>query len=64
MYINKCADECISEQHKVDVNVQPMKAQPDKTISEYFILIYYTDFDFVTVTYNGKVKQNAKKKNL
>ena len=63
-FINKCADECISEQYQVDIFARPMKTKPANNTVEYFIDIFYPDFGFITVTYNGKVKNNIKNLNI
>ncbi len=57
--INKCADECITEKYHIDISSQPMKTSPRDNTDEYYIQVYFTDFDFVSVTYNGKVKRTA-----
>ncbi len=54
--MNQCADECLSEQYQADIFAQPIKTQPANNTQEYHISIYYPDFAFATVTYNGKVK--------
>jgi hypothetical protein len=52
-----CADECITEKYYIDISSQPLKGI-DFKFDHYFINLYFEDFDFVTVTYHGKVKIN------
>jgi hypothetical protein len=50
-----CADECISEKYHMEISAQPFENKQNPNNS-YFIQLYFEDFDFVSVTYNGKVK--------
>jgi hypothetical protein len=50
-----CADECISEKYHIDISSQPLKANARNSTNEYYIQLYFEDFDFAYVTYNGKV---------
>jgi hypothetical protein len=50
-----CADECISEKYHMEISTQPFENKQNPNNS-YFIQLYFEDFDFVSVTYNGKVK--------
>jgi hypothetical protein len=35
---------------------KPLKTAAPPNITEYFFSVYFADFEFVTVTYTGKVK--------
>ncbi len=50
-----CADECISEKYHINISSQPLKTNARISTNEYYIQLYFEDFDFAYVTYNGKV---------
>jgi hypothetical protein len=53
---NVCLDECISENYQMDISTKPLKFRNRKNSSEYLLAVYFSDFEFVSVTYTGKVE--------
>jgi hypothetical protein len=54
---NICLDECISERYQMDIITKPLNIWTRENSSQYMLSIYFSDFEFVSVTYTGKVEK-------
>jgi hypothetical protein len=41
----------------MDISTKPLNFRSIENISEYLLYIHFSDFEFVSVTYTGKVKK-------
>jgi hypothetical protein len=53
---NICLDECTRDNYHMTLSSKPLKTAAPPNTTEYFMSVYFADFEFVTVTYTGKVQ--------